>query len=36
MLARGPRLKQRVPPAMLRPLFVEMCRSYASTNMPED
>lgn len=36
MLARGPRLKQRVPPAMLRPLFVEMCRTYATTNMPED
>lgn len=36
MLARGPRLKQRVPPAMLRPLFAEMCRTYASSNMPED
>jgi AcrR family transcriptional regulator len=36
MLARGPRLKQRVPPHLLRPLFAEMCRTYASTNMPED
>jgi len=36
MLARGPRLKQRVPAHLLRPLFAEMCRSYASTNMPED
>lgn len=35
MLARGPRLKQRVPPHLLRPLFVEMCRTYATTNMPE-
>jgi len=36
MLARGPRLKQRVPPHLLRPLFAEMCRTYATTNMPED
>jgi AcrR family transcriptional regulator len=34
LLARGPRLKQRVPPEHLRPLFVEMCRSYARTNLP--
>jgi AcrR family transcriptional regulator len=34
MLARGPRLKQRVPPERLRPLFVQMCRNYASTNLP--
>jgi AcrR family transcriptional regulator len=34
VLARGPRLKQRIPPERLRPLFVEMCRSYASTNLP--